>query len=266
MGVFLDLVEEELEEQRKLRQQSEKSLARAPAGYLKSRPRKSGIAFYQCERRNDGELAENITQNTGLVKNLLQKRVNIITGKRAEENIAALMQLKENYKENQYQNVMREMSRSYQEAIGFLGKQYTYKNGVYRPKQHLFDPESHIHETVCGLFVRSKSEVIISNTVTKYELVFDYEKRFPYPDDRGFFLRPDFTFELPNGEIKIWEHLGLLKNIDYSRKTGEKLMTYQKHGFLIGKNLILTQDDEKGNCSSAFIDEIVRTQLKPYFL
>ena len=42
-------------------------------------------------------------------------------------------------------------------------------------------------------------------------------------------------------------------------------MTYQKHGFLIGRNLILTQDDEKGNCSSGYIDEIVRTQLLPYF-
>lgn len=266
MGTFLDLVEEELKEQRRLLYQSERARARAPEGYLKSRPRKNGAAFYRCERTGNTEFAENITDNTGLVKKLLQKKINTVTGKHAGENVAALMRLKKNYQDTEFKSVIQGMSSSYREAAKFLSMEQSDKNGIFRPKQHFFDPESHIHETVCGLLVRSKSEVIIANTMTKYNIFFEYEKPFPYPDSRGFYLKPDFTIELPDGSIKLWEHLGLLKNVDYSRKTGEKLMTYQKYGFLIGRNLILTQDDERGNCSSAFIDEIVRTQLKPFFI
>lgn len=63
----------------------------------------------------------------------------------------------------------------------------------------------------------------------------------------------------------IWEHLGMLRNLEYSEHIGRKLATYQKYGYLIGRNLILTQDDEMGNCSSLFIDEVIRKKLLPYF-
>lgn len=132
-------------------------------------------------------------------------------------------------------------------------------------RRHCFDPEKHIHETLCGLRVRSKSEVIIINSLLNYGIPVDYERKFPYPYERGVYFRPDFTFDLPDGRVLIWEHLGMLRNLEYSEHIGRKLATYQKYGYLIGRNLILTQDDEMGNCSSLFIDEVIRKNLLPYF-
>lgn len=138
-------------------------------------------------------------------------------------------------------------------------------DGQSRPVQHYFDPNRHIHETTCGLLVRSKSEVIITNALTSYGIPFEYEKRFPYPDEKGNYFNPDFTFQLPDGQWKIWEHLGLLKNMEYCIHNAHKLNTYQKYGYLIGRNLIITQDDQNGNCSSLYIDKMIREHLLPYY-
>jgi hypothetical protein len=37
------------------------------------------------------------------------------------------------------------------------------------------------------------------------------------------------------------------------------------HGVYIGKNLIITQDDNEGNCNSAFTELIIRQFILPYF-
>lgn len=57
-----------------------------------------------------------------------------------------------------------------------------------------------------------------------------------------------------------------MSKMSYCENTANKLYTYQMNGFVIGKDLILTQDDNKGSCNSAWIDEVVRTQLLPHFL
>ncbi len=264
MGAFLDLVEEELKGQRRLLYQSERARARAPEGYLKSRPRKNGVAFYACRNETGRSRAENITDDFKRIERLAKKKLNEEIFRTTEKNIAALEALQKAYRENQLADLMGRFPQTYRDAFKYVGmKRVTTEEN--QPVQLNFDEKYHIHETACGLYVRSKSEVIIVNTLVKYGIPFFYERRFPYKNNRGYYFEPDFTIELPDRRFIIWEHLGLLKDEEYSIRTGEKLMLYQKYGFLIGRNLILTQDDEKGNCSSKYIDEIVRTQLLPYF-
>ena len=76
MGAFLDLVEEELKGQRRLLYQSERARARAPEGYLKSRPRKNGVAFYACRNENGRSRAENITDDFKRIERLAKKKLN----------------------------------------------------------------------------------------------------------------------------------------------------------------------------------------------
>lgn len=75
----------------------------------------------------------------------------------------------------------------------------------------------------------------------------------------------DIIKTLPDGSIKLWEHLGLLKKLDYCEHNAYKLNRYQLNGFLIGRNLIITQDDNKGDCSSSFIDKMIHEHLLPYY-
>jgi len=71
--------------------------------------------------------------------------------------------------------------------------------------------------------------------------------------------------QLPDGSTLIWEHFGLLKELGYCIHNGYKLHTYQKNNYVIGKNLIITQDDNKGNCSGAIIYGIIEKQILPLF-
>ncbi len=264
MRNFLEVLDEEIRDQERLMRQADKVLAYAPKGYLKSRPRKDSIAFYQGGTHFGRTHEKNITGNQLLIKELFQKRVYQEIQHKAEKNLAALELLKEKYESNHILDILPTLSKGYRDAALL----YDAGSGERRKSeciQQNFNPQYHIHETTCGLLVRSKSEVIIANALTGYGIPFMYEKPFPYPDARGFYFEPDFTFELPDNETVIWEHLGLLNDLEYCNRNAYKLNTYQQHGFLIGRNLLITQDDQKGNCSSAYIDQLIRERLLPYF-
>jgi hypothetical protein len=129
-----------------------------------------------------------------------------------------------------------------------------------------FDPERHIHETACGEFVRSKGEVIIVNALYHYKIPFNYEELFPFPDDEGKAIYPDFTIHCPDGTDIIWEHWGMLDKKSYCVRNVSKLHTYNSCNFTIGKNLIITQDDIKGNCSTCLIYHIIENYILPHFI
>lgn len=265
MGAFLAHAQEELYNQKRLLKLSEKVLTKEPEGYLKSRPRKEGCAFYVQTQSNGKIKAQNITKDYKHIEKLSLKRVYQEIQRSALHNIALLEQLCMKYRENEFCEVLNGLPDTYRTAFNYISMEKNRRRKQGTPIQRDFDPERHIHETLCGLKVRSKSEVIIANALTGYGIPFDYERPFPYLNNRGFYYAPDFTFDLPDGQTWIWEHFGMLKDENYSIHTAEKLSFYQKHGYLIGKNFIVTQDDERGNCSSVFIDQTIQRNLLPYF-
>lgn len=103
------------------------------------------------------------------------------------------------------------------------------------------------------------------NALWHYDIPFFYEERFPWNDSRGKAIYPDITIPLPNGELMIWEHLGMLENETYCKDNMYRLNCYHKHGYSIGKNLIITSDDINGNCQSDIFYHIIETYILPYF-
>jgi hypothetical protein len=112
-------------------------------------------------------------------------------------------------------------------------------------------PEALIHTTISGLKVRSKSEVIIANTLICQNIEFKYEKRL-YLSSGKFFV-PDFTINCFNGNKIIWEHLGLLTNDSYMKKWINKKQTYQKEKFTEGNDLFVTIDEKNGSIDSRHV-------------
>lgn len=93
--------------------------------------------------------------------------------------------------------------------------------------------------TKMGIIVRSKSEVIIATALYDNNIKFEYEKAIKISD---VIYYPDFTVEKKNGEIILWEHLGLIDNPDYRNKAYRKMLKYNENGYYQGKNLILTYE------------------------
>ncbi len=108
-----------------------------------------------------------------------------------------------------------------------------------------------------GLFVRSKSEVIIANMLVTQGIEFEYEKEFVA--DSGDRRLPDFTFVDPAGDAIILEHLGMLHKPSYAEDWQKKLKFYAANGFVEGQNLFTTKDDERGAIDSDEISAIILT-------
>ncbi len=86
--------------------------------------------------------------------------------------------------------------------------------------------QNQIYKTLAGDFVRSKSEVIISNILFQSGIPFKYEEPLFALD--GSWRWPDFTVE-HQGKTYYWEHLGMLDDDEYARKWDQKKVWYEQH-------------------------------------
>lgn len=83
-----------------------------------------------------------------------------------------------------------------------------------------------IHQTADGTYVRSKSEVIISNLLYQYHIKYKYEEKLSYGTD-GSWIEPDFTLYLANDRVLYWEHIGMLGQAQYDSNWLKKLDIYE---------------------------------------
>jgi len=84
-----------------------------------------------------------------------------------------------------------------------------------------------IHKTESGIWVRSKSEVIIANILYRSSIDFQYEEKLYYNDSQ--WKEPDFTIR-HNGKTWYWEHLGLLGDEQYNENWQEKKQIFKDLG------------------------------------
>lgn len=262
-------IETEIKLQEKMLENSLHILKTAPKGYLFIRERKDKVSYYQIfrEQTENGlkNVQKNISKNPMMIRQLLEKKIAEMRIPLCRTNIQLLNKLKKQYKYTDSANLLRQLPEKYHETNKLLqdSKVEQWRDADYTRCK--FDPKRHIHETLCGQFVRSKSEVIIANALYTLGIPFHYEEQFPHPDENGIYIYPDFVILLPNGEKIYWEHLGLLSDASYCTHNAKKLHHYQIHGVHIGKNLILTQDDDHGSCNSVFIYKLIETYILPYF-
>ena len=95
-----------------------------------------------------------------------------------------------------------------------------------------------------GERVRSKSEVIIANTLYKMGIPYKYEKPLELGDGRTFY--PDFTLldKVKRKEIYL-EHFGMMDDEEYSESAYEKILQYEKKGFFPGDRFIFTMESSR---------------------
>jgi len=117
-------------------------------------------------------------------------------------------------------------------------------------------PEKLIHRTITGELVRSKSEVVVANILTKLGITYHYEKPIEYaPND---FRLPDFTATY-KGQTVYWEHLGMLNLPYYKRDWERRRKWYERHN-LIDK-VITSQDGPDGSIDSQEIERLARERI-----
>ena len=118
-----------------------------------------------------------------------------------------------------------------------------FENIAYEPK--LFsEKDQKEYYTAKGERVRSKSEKIIADEFYRYGIPYKYEYPIILKErNKQVIFYPDFTvMNKRTGKRWILEHLGMMDDAGYSENAMKKLDLYEKNGFLLGKNLLLTHE------------------------
>ena len=133
----------------------------------------------------------------------------------------------------------------------------------------IFQPNTPEYYTARGERVRSKSEVIIADTLSRLNVPYRYE----YPltlkcGDRKSIhdhitIYPDFLcLNLRTRQEFIWEHFGMMDDSSYSSKAVQKLRTYSENGIHPGHHLILSTETTECPVSTRHIENLINTFLK----
>jgi hypothetical protein len=112
-----------------------------------------------------------------------------------------------------------------------------------------------IHKTHKGHRVRSKSELVIANMLFDMGLEYEYERRFEGSTEPGR-MRPDFSFITSDGDVIVWEHLGMLNREDYRRGWDWKRNWYLRNSLVEGQTLFTSRESEEGGLDSDRLREI----------
>lgn len=108
--------------------------------------------------------------------------------------------------------------------------------------------------------VRSKSEIIIADTMYRNNIPYRYE--YPlYVDGLGE-LHPDFLcLNVGTRKAYIWEHFGMMSDIEYANLALRKMEKYALAGFFPGVNIIYSFENASHPLSSRIIESNIRNFL-----
>lgn len=96
--------------------------------------------------------------------------------------------------------------------------------------------------------VRSQSEMIVADTLTRLGISYLYEEKLPSKDDPTDFRLPDFTVSY-EGDTFYWEHLGMLSVPSYREQWEQKREWYERSGY--SDRLITSEDGPNGGIDAA---------------
>jgi hypothetical protein len=112
-----------------------------------------------------------------------------------------------------------------------------------------------------GVRVRSKSELIIANTLEQQNIPYRYE--YPVRLKTLGIVRPDFMcLNVRKRQEYIWEHFGMMDNMGYANKNVAKIGDYQQSGYYQGKNMIMTFETSQHAISSNLINAMIEQYLR----
>ena len=108
--------------------------------------------------------------------------------------------------------------------------------------------------------VRSKSEVIIADTLARHGIPYRYEYPLELKNDRT--VHPDFLcLNVRTRAEFYWEHFGLMDDPDYLERTLLKLKSFAENHIIPGKNLIFTMESAACPLSTRQVENLINEFL-----
>lgn len=248
-------------------QRIQKSLAHAPMGRLRLSNRGRRTHCYHVTSSENSRGAYIPSENTALVRKLAQKDYDqrLLQELKREQTIldkavAGLAELEAKKIWADLPDFRRNLVRPvFLPDVQFVA-QWLSVEYLRKP----FDEDAPVLMTSRGERVRSKSEVIIADTLARLHIPYRYEFPLKLQSEKSkkIFFHPDFTCLNVRSRCEfIWEHFGMMDKSDYACKAVHKLKMYRQNSFFPGKNLILSEETTEEPLSSKTVESLARRYL-----
>ena len=266
MDAFQKQVRLELMRQQRLLEEQQQILTASPEGFLFARARTQRDTYYHQRKTREGRQWKttqvNINGDQEMQDLLLKKKLAERSIRAFENNIPLLEKMNDRYISADYEDILKGLPRQYDQLLK-QRKVKEMEEWFRAPyKRCPYYPEHLTHRTAYGDYVRSKGEVVIANALYSFGLPFHAEEEIVLD---GWSYYPDFNILLPDDSFIRWEHWGLLDKEKYRKDNVEKLLVYHEHNLVLGRNLIITNDDKDGNCHSDIVYDIIEKMILPHF-
>lgn len=241
----------------------EQALNRAPAGSLRVSSSKTRVQYYRVDENypRDGKY---LKKDNPLIRRLAQKDYDLRVLSAAKEERDALIRGNELYPEILAEDCYDQLSEERKKLVKPLeknGDQFVQRwlNVAYQKKG--FREGDSFFITDNGERVRSKSELIIANTLKRMEIPYRYEYPLKLLDGRVIY--PDFlALNVRKKKEMIWEHFGMMDDGAYSEKAIRKIRSLQESGYFPGDKMIMTFETSKQPLDTAELRTAIRTYLQ----
>lgn len=257
----LKILRQELQTILELKIKSQKS---APQGHLRIAQAKGGkkIQYYHFTDPKDLKGKYIPHSKISFAQKLAQKDY--------DEKLIKLLQkqtrLIEKYlstSENKINELYTKMSYSRRQLV----KPVTLTDSLYTKEwlntswQKLSYQEEHqVYTTANKEQVRSKSEVIIADTLNRMKVPYRYE--YPLELKDGHKAYPDFMcLNVRTRKEYYWEHFGIMDDSDYLDRTIKKMRLYSENKIFPGKNLIITMESKTNPLNTRQVEILIKEFL-----
>ena len=252
MQKFIELAKEEVSKLENGIKKIDTFLNHAPEGCLKWQNRNGKTYYYHQFMKDNKWVSRYIKKyKISLAKKIAKKNyyllIRPILGKMLDETKRFMKKCPSNELEESYDNLSVErkslvtpIQLSVKEKVKQWQAEVYEKNQMY--------PENLRYETEQGDVVRSKSEVIIANTLyhNRKDILYKYERPLEVMDNgRQKTIYPDFTIlNKHTGEITYWEHAGRMDDPYYANEFVKKMNTYVNNNLLPGRGVVISYETQ----------------------
>ena len=276
-NIIAPLIEKRLSELQKLLTKKMKSYEKTPQGRIRISQNGGHPEYYLVTERGclRGKYLPH-SQET-LARQLVQKDYDARLIKLLQKEISALQnylkQTDEGHAISELYNSLCTARRDLITPVTLTDEQYAAKWQKVSWAGRPFSPDSPPLYTARGERVRSKSEVIITDTLFRHGIPYRYE--FPLTLNRSncdaprsnsgssVTLYPDFLcLNTRTRQEFYWEHFGLMDDPEYSKNAAGKLRLYTENGILPGRNLIITMETQTEPLSTRALEKLIDEFLK----
>ena len=224
---------------------------------------KSGKYYQYYEITEDKKRKYLSKKEKEKIRTLVQEEYDQRVYHRASEEEKILAKLVKFYRKGSMEDIYKrtgEPKRPWIEAVELPDQLFVQHWRPEEFKRKEFQKDAPDFYSEKGEHVRSKSEILIANTL--YHLQIPYRYEYPLELNGAGLIHPDFTvLNLRLRKTYFWEHLGMMDDPEYAERAIQRIQMYEENGIFPGTELILTYETSRKPMGTRQIERVVRHYL-----